>query len=162
MAIVKTLDIGSRKKYPADVLSNFHPNAFVFEDFVCASMEGFLQSLKFDNVLIAEQVCLMVGYEAKKIGTKYARDWRENQILYWNGAEYKRNEEAYQFLLDHAYSALVKTNEKFRKALLDSENLYLVHTMGRTDIRETVLTEGEFCSRLMRLRYNLQTGGKGI
>lgn len=41
------LDIKWKNPYPANVLSNFYSNAFVIDGVHCASMEGFLQSLKF-------------------------------------------------------------------------------------------------------------------
>ena len=45
----KTIDIHSKGDYPANVLSNFYPNEFELDGVRCASMEGFLQSLKFKN-----------------------------------------------------------------------------------------------------------------
>ena len=46
VSIGKAVDIWSTKPYPANVLSNLHPNAFEIDGIKCASMEGFLQSLK--------------------------------------------------------------------------------------------------------------------
>ena len=43
------MDIGSGTGYPSANLSNFHPHAFTIDGITCASMEGFLQSLKFEN-----------------------------------------------------------------------------------------------------------------
>ena len=47
-----TIDIWSGGTYPANVLSNFYPNAFVFDGVECSSMEGLLQSLKTKNVAL--------------------------------------------------------------------------------------------------------------
>ena len=41
-----TLDIRSNGLYPSNVLSNLCSNGFRFEGMICGSMEGFLQSLK--------------------------------------------------------------------------------------------------------------------
>lgn len=41
------MDIGSG--YPAANLSNFHPHQFTIDNIEYASMEGFLQSLKFKD-----------------------------------------------------------------------------------------------------------------
>lgn len=41
------MDIGSGTGYPSAALSNFAPHSFVIDGVECASMEGFLQSLKF-------------------------------------------------------------------------------------------------------------------
>lgn len=43
------MDIGSGSGYPSSSLSNFAPHPFVIDGIECNSMEGFLQSLKFEN-----------------------------------------------------------------------------------------------------------------
>ena len=43
------MDIGSGKGYPSSSLSNFAPHEFVIDGITCQSMEGFLQSLKFQR-----------------------------------------------------------------------------------------------------------------
>ena len=55
------MDIGSGTGYPSANLSNFHPHAFTIDGIACASMEGFLQSLKFENPDMQAQVCTLVG-----------------------------------------------------------------------------------------------------
>lgn len=58
----RAIDIWSKCKYPACVLSNLHDSIFIFDDVECHSMEGFLQSLK---------------YKDEKSSVRYARrrDW---------------------------------------------------------------------------------------
>ena len=51
------MDIGSSRSYPAGTLSNFSPHPFVLDGVHCASMEGFLQSIKFKSPEMQEQVC---------------------------------------------------------------------------------------------------------
>ena len=51
-------------------LSNFAPHAFIIDGIECASMEGFLQSLKFSNPEMQKQVCTLVGKAAKFKGKK--------------------------------------------------------------------------------------------
>ena len=43
------MDIGSKAIYPASALSNFSPHPFTFDGVECNSMEGLLQSFKFDK-----------------------------------------------------------------------------------------------------------------
>lgn len=64
------MDIGSGTGYPSAALSNFAPHAFTIDGIECASMEGFLQSLKFENPEIQRQVCTLVGKAAKFKGKK--------------------------------------------------------------------------------------------
>jgi predicted NAD-dependent protein-ADP-ribosyltransferase YbiA (DUF1768 family) len=77
------MDVGSGNSYPANSLSNFSPHPFEIDDILCNSMEGFLQSLKFKSVDMQVYVCSLVGYAAKKKGSK--KNWQESQTLYWRG-----------------------------------------------------------------------------
>lgn len=147
------MDIGSKSGYPSSSLSNFAPHAFVLDDVQCASMEGFLQSLKFSNPDMQVEVCKLVGITAKRRGSK--KNWKTTQTLYWRGKPYKRDSEDYQKLLDRAYYALSQ-NASFQSALLATGNSSLTHSIGRNKINETVLTVQEFTSRLYKLREELQ------
>lgn len=62
------MDIGSKCGYPCSALSNFAPHPFEIDGVQCASMEGFLQSLKFSSVEMQEYVCTLVGIKAKNKG----------------------------------------------------------------------------------------------
>jgi len=59
------LDVGSGRGFPASSLSNFSPHEFEIDGVKCASMEGFLQSLKFKDVNMQIHVCSLVGKTAK-------------------------------------------------------------------------------------------------
>ena len=63
------MDIGSKCGYPNGTLSNFTPHPFVIDGVECASMEGFLQSLKFSSIEMQEYVCSLVGIKAKNKGS---------------------------------------------------------------------------------------------
>lgn len=147
------MDIGSNTKYPASALSNFSPHPFTIDGVECASMEGFLQSLKFKNPDMQIEVCKLVGKSAKFKGKK--KKWWRNQILYWQGTEYRRDSKEYQDLLTKAFDALFE-NEGFRNALEATQNAVLTHSIGKRDIHRTVLTEREFISQLNRLRNKLR------
>lgn len=144
------MDIGSAKGYPSSALSNFAPHPFKFDGVEVASMEGFLQSLKFKNPEMQKYVCTLVGRAAKFKGKD--KKWYKEQTLYWQGQEFKRDSKEYQILLNRAYNALYQQNEGFRKALEASKPGILTHSIGKTNENETVLTQSEFCGRLMKLR----------
>jgi predicted NAD-dependent protein-ADP-ribosyltransferase YbiA (DUF1768 family) len=150
------MDIGSKRGYPSSALSNFAPHPFIFEGVPCASMEGFLQSLKFDKPHIQAEVCKLVGIGAKRRGKDRNTAWKVAQKLWWCGTAYDRHGSDYQALLDRAYIALTQQHEGFRKALLASQDAVLIHTIGRSKESETVLTQSEFCSRLTKLRELLK------
>lgn len=149
------MDIGSGTGWPSAALSNFAPHPFVIDGVECASMEGFLQSLKFKEPAMQVEVCKLVGKAAKFKGKK--KKWWKTQTLYWNGVEYARDSEEYQELLDRAFDALAQ-NTGFQKALLATNNSTLTHSIGKSKEQETVLTKQEFCSRLMKIRNTLQKG----
>ena len=149
------MDIGSGTGWPSAALSNFTPHPFVIDGVECASMEGFLQSLKFKEPDMQVEVCKLVGKAAKFKGKK--KKWWKTQTLHWQGQEFKRDSQEYQDLLDRAFDALAQ-NTGFQKALLATGKATLTHSIGKSKETETVLTKQEFCSRLTKIRDNLQKG----
>lgn len=149
------MDIGSGTGYPSSSLSNFSPHPFEIDGVQCNSMEGFLQSLKFKNKDMQEYVCTLVGVRAKSKGKK--KKWWKEQKLYWKDNEIDRHSQEYQDLLDRAFDCLAE-NDSFKRALLATGNSNLTHSMGKKDSKKTILTQREFCSRLMRTREKLQGG----
>ena len=153
------MDIGSGTGFPSASLSNFAPHPFVIDGVECASMEGFLQSLKFSSPDMQKAVCQLIGKAAKFKGKK--KKWWRTQILYWQGQEISRHSEEYQLLLDRAFEALAQ-NTSFQRALLATGDAVLTHSIGKTNPSETVLTRSEFCSRLMRIRRELREKGDKV
>lgn len=155
------MDIGSGKGYPSSALSNFAPHAFVIDGVECASMEGFLQSLKFDKEHIQIEVCKLIGREAKFRGKKRNKAWQKVQTLWWKGIPYQRQSEGYFELICRAYWCMYTQNTKFRKAIQDSINAVYTHSIGHNDVSKTVLTEREFCNILHRLQKIEQSQNTG-
>jgi len=147
------MDIKSGNTYPSRALSNFAPHSFQVDGVDCASMEGFLQSLKFKDPDMQLYVCTLVGFKAKNAG--YNKNWWRQQALYWQGVKYFRNSQEYQNLLNRAYYALFTQSPKALKALLATGSATLTHSIGKNKKSETILTEQEFCSRLMKIRQEL-------
>jgi hypothetical protein len=146
------MDIRSGAGYPASALSNFAPHAFTLDDIPCASMEGLLQSLKFDKPHIQKEVCKLVGKAAKFRGKDRNNAWQKVQTLWWQGVPMKRDGKEYQLFLDRVFKAVFDQSESFKKALMATGKATITHSMGKNKMSETVLTEREFCSRLMKLR----------
>lgn len=147
------MDIRSENGYPSSALSNFASHPFEIDGVFCASMEGWLQSLKFKSSEMQKEVCKLVGAKAKFRGKR--KDWYRTQTLWWKGVEIDRHSEDYQKLLDRAFAELAK-NTKFRKALLATQNAVLTHSIGKKDKTKTILTTQEFCSRLTRIREQMK------
>lgn len=145
------MDVGGGKAYPANALSNFAPHPFELDGVKIASMEGWLQSLKFKGVDMQEHVCTLVGKAAKFKGKK--KPWYRTQTLHWRGVDYKRGSSQYQNLLNRAYQAMFDQNEGFRNALKAAgKDANFTHSIGKNDSSRTILTTAEFCGRLMRLK----------
>lgn len=140
-------DIRSKK------ISNLYPHEFIFEGVKCASMESFLQSLKLlkSDTEAQSKICKMAPFEAKK-WCKKMEDWKREQELWWKGKAYPRDSVHYNLLIDRAYLALLDCSKDFRKALSSTEHIPLEHSIGKKYKHETVLTEEEFCNRLLKLR----------
>ncbi len=153
MSNVGIIDIHSKGEYPSCALSNFAEYEFYVDGIKCLSMEGFLQGLKFKNTEKQKKVCLLSGVNAKNSSRRTFAQlrWRLTHNLYWQGKRINRYSDEYQLLLDKAYDELSKNGE-FIKALKLSENKVLVHSIGKNNMSETVLTEREFISRLEKLR----------
>lgn len=146
------MDIGSNGKWPGCALSNFAAHEFEIDGVKCASMEGFLQSLKHKNPDMQREICSYVGIKAKRAGGTH---WMRHQKLYWQGKAYVRTSQAYPDLLDRAYDALYQ-NEGFKAALAATGNAELKHSVGKHKQGETCLTTQEFCHRLNKLRERLK------
>lgn len=144
------IDIYSKGEYPADVLSNFYPNSFEIDGVFCAAMEGFLQSLKYRSAAKQRSVCALSGKEAKKAGRRKFL-WKLTGKVFWQGRKIRRDSEEFEFLIERAYDELYK-NQFFREALKHSVGKTLLHSIGKTDKRATILTTEEFIGNLDRLR----------
>lgn len=148
------MDIGSYNSYPSNALSNFAGHRFIIDKIQCNSMEGFLQSLKFKNPEMQKEVCSLIGLKAKYKGKR--KNWWRTQTLYWQGKKINRHSQEYQELIDKAYECMFNQSESFRKALLASGNANFTHSIGKSNSSRTILTESEFCSRLMRLKKKIK------
>ena len=144
------LDIKLKAPYPAGALSDFTNYSFQFDGIDCASMESLLQSLKVEDVEKQVQMCARPGPAAQNAGRRY--DWNSTGTLWWKGEPIDRLSVAYQDLLDRAYQSLFTQSEAFRTALAATADRPLVHTLGKSDPCDTILTAEEFCTRLERLR----------
>ena len=146
-----TLDIRSNGLYPSNVLSNLCSNGFRLDGMVCSSMEGFLQSLKRQDINKQRQICSMKGGNARKMSVT---SWQTDQIVWWKGKAIDRQSQAYQDLIHRAYKAMFEQNERFRAALMQTRGIVLAHSTGENNPYKTILTPTELCNILTELRDN--------
>lgn len=153
------MNIGSGNGWPSSALSNFAGHRFEFDGIERYSMEGFLQSLKFDKPHIQIEVCKLIGKAAKFRGKARNKAWRQAQSLWWKGCKICRHSIEYKNLLWAAYSCMYNQSEGFRNALTATKGMTLTHSIGSSNSSETVLTEREFVGILTRLRDRGLTNG---
>lgn len=63
----------SKSASPANMLSNLYPHAFEMDGVKCASMEGFLQALKYEDDETQKDICALSGKETKDTSDS---DWQ--------------------------------------------------------------------------------------
>ena len=151
------MEIAYSAGWPAGELSNLAEHHFVFEGETCASMEGLLQSLKFEDEAVARSIRSLHGLEAKAAGQVRNSMWQANQILWWQGWRLHRGGLEYQSLLERSFRAMYTQNEEARCALVATKGAALEHALGGNDPESTVLTNGEFCRILNTLRGEFAT-----
>jgi predicted NAD-dependent protein-ADP-ribosyltransferase YbiA (DUF1768 family) len=147
------LNISSKSDYPARELSNFTARTFVLDGVTCYSIEGVLQAVKFEERITQKRICQMTGAEAKASGK--LSNWKDTQILWWRGVAMGRESQEYQNFLTRLFRAVFDQDPSFRKALATTGTRKLTHSMGKSNLKVTVLTEQEFCSLLSVLRANI-------
>ena len=139
---MEKIDIKWKNQYPANVLSNFYPNAFTIDGVRCASMEGFLQALKYRDTDEQIKVCTLTDTSAKEAGAK-KNLWKLTGNLYWQGKRYRRGSKKFDGLRLRAFLALAE-NPDFIGALEAAEGKVLTHSCGKCGKRRTILTKKEF------------------
>lgn len=147
--VANTLDIRSDGLYPSNVLSNLCSNGFRFEGMVCGSMEGFLQSLKYEDKDKQRQICSMKGGNARK---RSVTSWQTDQVVWWKGYAIDRQSEEFHQLVKCAYQAMFEQSRRFRDALMQTRGITLIHSIGEMNPYKTILTSQEFCSILSDIR----------
>ena len=138
-------------------LHSLYPLAYVDElKIIAPSMESFLQGIKIKDVELQRNfIRNYSGLDACRMSA-VLDGWKETQTLYYNGVAYKRDSEDYDWLITSAYDALFETNDIFREIVLPRfKGKYLIHTLGKDNKAETVLTEAEFRYQLNRLMARL-------
>jgi hypothetical protein len=132
-------------------LSNFTERRFLFDGIACASIEGPLQAFKYPVVAEQTEICALVGKDAKREGSKY-NCWKDSHILWWKNSPYQRVSREYFLLVTRLYDAVYEQDKRFKEDILAIGYEEIRHSIGETNMYDTVLTEVEMLYQLNRLR----------
>jgi hypothetical protein len=136
------IDIKGNDKDPQVArLSNFTNRPFIFCDVSCAGLE----------------ICLLSGRDAKRRGLEFD-DWKESQLLWWDGFSFERSGREYFSLVTDIYDAAYAQDDSFRTDLLAIGYEDICHSIGNSNMPDTVLTEVEMIYQLNRLRIRALKG----
>lgn len=132
-------------------LSNFGLSPFVLDDMLFASVEGFIQGIKFaENDPRRLQAFQLSGWEAKHLG-----DQADRSGAYWNGQCLPYGSTQHHQLIESAIRARIEQSIGLQRALLSTSGLELVHDTGRAEASTTSLPATVFCRILTAIREEL-------
>lgn len=143
------LNISSRSDdWRACRLSNFSADLVVLNGQTFASVEGFIQGIKFPvDHHLREWAARSVGLQAKRFG-RYA----EREFVWWQGQTISYGSAEHYYLIERAVRAKFEQNPGAMNALLATAGLELVHDTGQAESRHTSLPAIVFCDILTRIR----------
>lgn len=132
-------------------LSNFSLSPFVLDGLLFASIEGFIQGIKFaEEDPRRLQAFQLSGWEAKRLGGEADRSG-----VYWDGARLVYGSTAHHQLIETAIRARIQQSEGLQAALLSTQGAVLVHETGQEESPTTSLPATVFCRILTDIREAL-------
>ncbi len=135
-------------------LSNFVLSPFILEGRLFASVEGFIQGIKFpEQDPRRERAFTLSAWDAKKLGGEAGLEG-----VYWRGECLPYGSERHHQLIASAIRARILQSEGLRQALISTQGLVLVHETGAPDSPKTSLPTPVFCRIINELRDELLSG----
>jgi predicted NAD-dependent protein-ADP-ribosyltransferase YbiA (DUF1768 family) len=135
-------------------LSNFTLSPFMLDGTLFASIEGFIQGIKFpEGHPLREQAFLLAGWDAKALGKQ-----ADNSGAYWGGACLPYGSADHHALIERAIRARFAQNEGLRHVLRTTAGMTLGHdpNPGQPEPAVTSLPAAVFCRILTEIRDALQ------
>ena len=154
----KTLNISSTSTdWRGVALSNFGLSPFVLEGMLFASIEGFIQGIKFPEGDPKRELAFMSsGWPAKHLG-----DTADRSGAYWAGDCLTYGSPEHHRLIEQAIRARIEQSKGLQAALVSTADFTLVHDTGAAgESPTTSLPAVVFCRILTTLRKELLSQGK--
>lgn len=121
------INITSSAPAPFHLISNFAETSFVLDGRTYASVEGFWQSLKFDDPQERASIARLAGPEAKRAGTQATY----GDLVRYDGMAIRTGTWDHWQLMRRACSAKFEQNADARESLLATGERPLVHRVRR-------------------------------
>ena len=146
---METLNVGGTPGDPRSArLSNFSPDSFRLDGIFCASVEGFIQGVKWPEGDAKRTTAFgSVGGKAKRCGKGAERKW-----VWWQGSQISFGSQAHHALIERAIRAKFEQNRSALMLLVDTRGLTLIHDLGHPVDPQTSLPGAVFCAILTRIR----------
>src|SRR5699024_5290361 len=114
---------------------NFELSPFVFNGILFASVEGFIQGIKFpENDQRRLQAFHLSGWDAKYLG-----DQADRSYVHWEGRFLGYGTTQHHQLIEDAIRARIAQSIGLQKVLLFTSGTILVHDTGRPESQTTSL-----------------------
>ncbi|MBB5216161.1 hypothetical protein [Parapusillimonas granuli] len=133
-------------------LSNFTLSPFVLDDTLLASVEGFIQGIKFpEDDPRRAQAFHSSAWDAKRAGEQAGRS-----AVYWSGQSIPFGSIEHHRLVARAVRARITQSLGLRTVLMSTKGMTLVHDTGHgPEPAVTSLPAAMFCATLAQLRDEL-------
>ncbi|WP_331284293.1 PAS domain S-box protein [Castellaniella denitrificans] len=153
----KTINVAfTSDEWRGVALSNFSLSPFELDGVSLASVEGFIQGIKFPPGHPArERAFVSSAWEAKACG-----QGADKRFAYWGGAQIEFGSDAHHRLVERALRARFVQNEGLRRVLASTRGLDILHQTGEAPEPErTSLPAALFCRILSDIRDAAQEPG---
>ena len=135
-------------------LSNFCLSPFVLDGALYASIEGFIQGIKFpEGDPVRAAAFQASGWDAKRLGDDARRD-----AVHWQGARIAYGSPEHHRLIERAIRARVSQSTGLRQALASTAGAAIAHETGAPESPATSLPATVFCHILETLREDILAG----
>lgn len=132
-------------------LSNFCLSPFVLDTVLLASVEGFIQGIKFlPGDPLREEAFAACGFAAKEFSSR-----AECKSAWWRGERYDYASPGHLAQIERAIRARIAQNGGLQAALMSTGDAMIVHETGVPESSTTSLKAVDFCRIMTSIRDEL-------
>jgi len=134
-------------------LSNFCLSPFVLDGVLIASVEGFIQGIKFPpSDPVRTLAFAAYGFTAKEFSAHAA-----GQSIWWGDETHNYASPGHLALIERALRARIAQNSGLQAALLSTGAAPIVHETGVLESSKTSLKTADFCRIMTSIRRDLSS-----